>query len=130
MPQIAHNRLLLALFLLLATGCQEVPFDGPTVDNFDGQLLSEGKPVSFSDGEVVKMLLIHKGSAERFLIPIKRDGSFDIGWMPIGEYLCSLNRKPAGAEPWQVEVKSKPIPGGLQIEEGKTEYEIELGENF
>ena len=129
MPRVTHGRLLSLLAFFVAIGCQEVPFDGATVDNFDGQVVRDGKPASFSEDEEVKLLLIHKESAERFYVRVKADGSFDIGWMPIGEYLCSISRQKLNpAEPWrQGAADFKPIPGGLQIEEGKTEYEIELG---
>ena len=131
MQNVTRYLLVLAL-VLLSAGCRKrEKFDGPTVDAFHGQLLSDGKPVSFSADEVVKINLIHKDSAERFGIPIKADGSFEIGWMPIGDYMCSLERKKGGSErQGQFESTSKPISGGLRIEEGKTEYEIELGENF
>ena len=91
--------------------------------------MSEGKAVSFSEDEVVKMLLIHKDSAERFTVRIETDGSFDIGWMPIGEYLCSVDRqKVVAGESWrQPPSNFRPVPGGLKIEERKTEYEIEVG---
>ena len=125
--------LLVPPILLLAAGCTKVAkFDGPTVDAFHGQLLSEGKPVSISDGEVVKIFLVHRGSGERFRIPIKPDGSFDIGWMPIGTFNCILERKQSapGSQGLAFQTKSNAVPGGLQIEEGKTEYEIEVGEKF
>ncbi len=132
MQNVTRYLLVLAL-VLLSAGCRKrEKFEGPTVDIFHGQLVSDGKPVSFSDDEVVKLNLIHKDSAERFGIPIKADGSFEIGWMPIGDYMCSLERKKGGPEKQAFELKSvsKPVPGGLRIEEGKTEYEIELGKNF
>ena len=125
-------RPLLVLALLAVTGCQEeIPFDGPTVENFDGQLVGAGAPLRFSNDEEVQLLLIHKGSAERFYIPINADGSFDIGWMPIGDYLCSIGRKEKTAGvPAQAPMDFKQVPGGFRIEAGKTEYEIEVGKDF
>ena len=119
---------LLALSALTVTvGCSG-DFDGPTVDAFRGQLVSEGQPVSFAADENVKLVLIHKGSSDRFNIPIKADGTFEIGWMPIGEYLGSLDLKQGeAAKPWEFQSTFKAIPTGFRIEEGKTEYEIEIG---
>jgi hypothetical protein len=62
------------------------------------------------------------------LIPIQRDGSFKIGWMPIGKYSATLLRSnKEGRGPPE---KRHNIPGGLMIEDGKTEYTIELGKGF
>ena len=125
--------LLVASLVFLIGGCTKVAkFDGPTVDAFHGQLVSKGNPVSLSEDQVVKLFLVHKGSGERFRIPIKPDGTFDIGWMPIGEFNCSLEEKKRGIEAQVLDLrkKFKPVPGGLRIEEGKTEYEIEIGEDF
>ena len=119
----------------LSAGCTKVAkFDGPTVDAFQGQLVSDGKPISFyDDEEVVKIFLVHKGSGERFRIPIKPDGTFDIGWMPIGDFNSRLERKKKGGletRGMEFEPEFSPIPGGLTIEEGKTEYVIEVGADF
>ena len=123
---------LLVAVVLATAGCgKRERFDGPTVDAFHGQLMRGGKPVSFSPDEVVKLNLIHKASSERFGVPIKPDGSFEIGWMPIGDYMCSLERKKGGLENQggRFNAESTPVPGGLQIEEGKTDYQIEVGED-
>jgi len=112
----------------LAVGCTEArPFDGPTVDAFTGRLVKEGKPVSFSTpGEQVILRLIHE-KGQSFGIPIGPDGSFKIGWMPIGKYSGILTRQRDG-------VKGGPgmynVPGGLEIVGGKTEYDVELGKNW
>ena len=130
MQSLTRQLLVLAVVLLIA-GCERRSFDGPTVDAFNGRLVSDGKPVSFDADEEVRLKLIHKDSAERFNVPVKVDGSFQIGWMPIGDYLCSLSRKKAMPEkPGQFESAGKGIPGGLRIEDGKTEYEIDVGEDF
>ena len=121
MKHVSWHPLMLILFLL-TTGCTKVAkFDGPTVDAFEGQLVSEGKPVSFSDDkEVVKVFLVHKGSGERFRIPIRPDGTFGIGWMPVGDFNCRLERKKKGGfevQGMEFETQFKPVPGGLTIED-------------
>ncbi len=62
---------------------------GPTVDAFNGRLVHDGKPVSFSDKEKVELKLVTE-KAESFGVPIKPDGTFQIGWMPIGKYSATL----------------------------------------
>jgi len=119
--------LTLAAFLgLLATGCGEHKFDGPTVDAFTGRVVKDGKPVSFPAGESVELKVIHE-KAQSFGVPLQPDGSFKIGWMPIGKYSALLIRKKEGA-------KGGPnmynVPGGFQIVDGKTDYEIELGKSW
>jgi hypothetical protein len=127
-------------FLFAATallaGCESRPFDGPTVDEFDGRLVHNGQPVKFEEGEQVVLQMFHHGTAESFGVPIKSDGSFDIGWMPIGEYSATLKRTPAsgagaarggaGADavaPYQ-------LPENPKIAEGQTKFDIELGKNW
>jgi hypothetical protein len=118
---------LVAAVIALA-GCSSKPFDGPTVDKFNGRLVHDGKPVTFPAEETVQLKLFHE-KAESFIIPIKPDGSFDIGWMPIGKYSATLTRAAAGAS-----AKGGPrmnaVPGGLTIADGQTEYEIELGKDW
>ena len=130
------TRYLLALCIsFFIAGCTKVAkFDGPTVDAFHGQLVSDGKPISFSaDEEEIRLFLIHQGSGERFRIPIKADGTFDIGWMPIGQFNCMVEQKKKGGletRGVQFPTQSKPVPGGLKIEEGKMVYDVEVGEGF
>ena len=111
---------------LLATGCSSSKFDGPTVDAFTGRLLKDGKPVAFSDAESVELKVIHE-KAQSFGIPIATDGSFKIGWMPIGKYSAILIRTKENS-------KGGPnmynVPGGFEIVDGKTDYEIDLGKNW
>jgi len=122
-----HTRRFLLLTIALAavtTGCgPRKPFDGPTVDAFNGRLIHDGKPVSFPAEETVQLKLFHE-KGESFGIPIEPDGSFKIGWMPIGKYSANLVRMRAGpgGPP-----KNYTVPGGLTIEDGKTEYVVELG---
>lgn len=113
---------------LAVSGCgSKKSFDGPTVDAFTGKLTHNSQPVAFAPGENVELLLMHE-TAQSFGIPIQADGSFKIGWMPIGKYSATLiqeNKKEKGATK-----KRYTVPGGLTIEAGKTEYVIELGKGW
>ena len=110
----------------LAAGCGSKKFDGPTVDAFTGHVVASGKAVSFPAGESVQLKVIHE-KAQSFGIPLQADGSFKIGWMPIGKYSAILIRQKEGG-------KGGPnmynVPGGFEILDGKTDYEIELGKNW
>ena len=94
---------------LLAAGCGSKSFDGPTVDAFTGRVVKDGKPVSFPAGETVQLKVIHE-KAQSFGIPLADDGSFKIGWMPIGKYSAILIRQKEGG-------KGGPnmynVPGGI-----------------
>lgn len=112
---------------LLTVGCgDKKSFEGPTVDAFTGQLVQDGKPVSFPAGQDVQLKVIHE-KAQSFGIPISEQGSFKIGWMPIGKYSAILIRQKEGT-------KGGPqmynVPGGFEIVAGKTDYQIELGKNW
>ena len=113
---------------LLAIGCGggHKSFDGPTVDAFTGRVVCDGKPVSFPAGETVQLKVIHD-KAKSFGIPLQSDGSFKIGWMPIGQYSAILIRQSEGG-------KGGPnmynVPTRFDIEAGKTDYEIELGKGW
>jgi hypothetical protein len=115
---------------LFATGCGGgKSFDGPTVDKFNGKLAHDGKSVAFPAGETVQLKMVFQQKPESFGIPIKEDGTFQIGWMPIGKYSATLIRqKNEGGK------KAAPImynvPDGVTIAEGQTEYTIELGKNW
>jgi hypothetical protein len=115
---------LLAGFGLASTGCgPSKPFDGPTVDAFVGRVTQDGKPVSFPESEQVILTVYHE-KGQSFGIPLKPDGTFKIGWMPIGKYAVTLEREskgPRGAP------SKQNVPGGLTIVEGQTEYTIDLG---
>ncbi len=118
---------LAAALAFLAVGCgSSKPFDGPTVDAFTGRLVRNGQPVSLPEGESVQLKVIHE-KAQSFGIPIAADGSFKIGWMPIGKYSAILIRTKDGAKGGPNMYK---VPGGLDIVAGKTEYEIELGKSW
>src|SRR5689334_2515813 len=79
---------------LVVAGCAKKPFDGPTVDAFNGRLAQGGKTVAFAPGEDVTLQVIHHDSGKQFGVPIKPDGTFQIGWMPIGKYSAILKRAP------------------------------------
>jgi hypothetical protein len=120
-----------ALVLLLGLGLcgcgPKKPFDGPTNDAFNGRLTHNGQPVSFPESEKVRLEVYHE-TGRSFLIPIQPDGSFQIGWFPIGKYSAMLTRqeKEARGGPG----KRHNVPGGFTVEAGKTEYSIELGQGW
>ena len=115
-------------FILAAAGCgPKKSFEGPTVDAFVGRLQHDGKPVSFASGETVELRLMHE-TAQSFGIPIQADGSFKIGWMPIGKYSATLIQE--GKKEKGPGTKRYNVPGGLTIENGKTEYVVELGKGW
>jgi hypothetical protein len=125
------NRLATAFCLGLAVfGCSNNKggYEGPTVDAFHGKVTHDGNPVKFAENEAQLNLYHEKG--QQFGIPLKADGTFEIGWMPIGKYAVMLER--TSQTPMQ---KGPPktmynVPDGLTIEEGKTDYVIELGKGF
>jgi len=124
--RLACRTVVLALALAVVACSSSRPFPGPTVDAFTGRVTHNGQPVSFPPGEDVSLTLFHE-KGQSFGIPLQPDGSFKIGWMPIGKYTVLFNRAPRGG-------KGPPgksnVPGGLTIEEGKTEYTIELGKDW
>jgi hypothetical protein len=126
------------LFVLICSfsylvGCSSGPDYGPTVDEFNGQLTHKGEPVSFGADDKVILQLVFAEKGERFGIPIQPDGSFKIGWMPIGKYTAILERtKAAGGKkkgPSTTQERYQ-VPDGLTISEGQTKYTIELGEGW
>jgi len=114
--------LALAIFLF---GCK--PSDGPKIDEFKGRLTRDGAQVSFPSGENVQLQLIHE-KGQSFGIPIQEDGTFKIGWMPVGKYSAILKRDKGGAGRGAPSMYS--VPGGFAIQEGQTEYTIDLGKNW
>jgi hypothetical protein len=116
---------LLAALGFAIAGCNSKPYKGPTVDSFNGRVVRKGEPVSFPEGEPVELKVqLESDPSVAYGIPLKSDGSFTIGWMPIGKYTVMLNRKAKGGVGAPTRYN---VPGGLSIEEGKTEYTIELG---
>jgi hypothetical protein len=120
----------LALSVVLV-GCGG-PYSEPTIDEFDGRLTHRGQPVSFAADEKVVLRLVFHKNGERFGIPIKPDGTFDIGWMPIGEYSAILERSSSapGAPRGSTGKQTFNIEKGMTIAEGQTKYDIELGDEF
>jgi hypothetical protein len=116
--------LLFAGLVLPAIGCgPSKEFDGPTVASFTGKVVSNGKQISIPPGESLKLQLRHETS-RYFGIDIKPDGTFEIGWMPIGRYTVLAERsKPGQKGP---PAKSS-VPGSFLVSEGKTEYVIDMG---
>jgi hypothetical protein len=129
-------RRLAGLFCFVAIGfqigCGErvAKFEGPTVDAFTGRLVHNGKPLKFPDGENVSMKLFHE-KGQSFGVPLQNDASFKIGWMPIGKYSATLMRTVARGAGKKAVVESQySIPGGLEIQNGKTDYSIDLGKGW
>jgi hypothetical protein len=119
---------LLGIVLAAAPGCGPgKTFDGPTVDAFTGKLVADGKPVTFPPGEDVFLRSYHQETAKSWGVPIKSDGTFKIGWMPIGTYTAILERPPKSH-------RSGPskyvLPKTFDIVAGQTEYTIDLGKDY
>ena len=119
------NRLVLTFCLGLAVfGCtrNKGGYEGPTVDAFHGKVTHNGNPVQFAEKEEVQLSLYHE-KGQQFGIPLKADGTFEIGWMPTGKYAVMLERTPQS--PGKAATKIRyPVPDGLTIEEGKKDYVI------
>jgi hypothetical protein len=129
LPMRTINRLVLIFCLGLAVfGCSNGKggYVGPTVDAFHGKVTHNGNPVTFADEEVKLSLFHEKG--EQFGIPLKADGTFEIGWMPTGKYSMMLERQTSAKKGAQMTRYN--VPGSLTIEDGKKDYVIELGKNF
>lgn len=112
---------------LFVVGCEKKGgFDGPTVEAFTGRVVKDGQPVVLPDGDKVQLKLVHS-TGQSFGIPLRTDGTFQIGWMPIGKYSAVMSRQPKDS-------KSGPqmynVPGGFEIEAGRTEYAVELGKGW
>jgi hypothetical protein len=102
-------------------------FDGPTVDAFVGRLTVDGKPVAFREGEDVTLKVFLHDKGQSFGVPIQPDGTFKLGWMPIGKYSMMLMRD---AKKSKMPPTRYNVPGVLTIKEGQTEYTIDLGKGF
>jgi hypothetical protein len=109
---------------LFAVGCGPKLFEGPTVDKFTGRVVKDGKPVAWPQGLTLE--LTHE-KGRKLGIPVQPDGSFTIGTMGIGKYTVMVKGSAPGGKgaPYMYTA-----PGGLTIEEGKTDYTIELGKDF
>ena len=124
---------------MASAGCgpRAVPnkyYKGPTVPAFSGQVVQDGKPVTFPEDEEVLIqctLTEGEGIGKSFGVPIKPDGTFSIGWMPLGKMALRLEREPKDPAKRTSETQRYVIPGGLTIEEGKTTgYTIEMGKDW
>jgi hypothetical protein len=125
--RLAACALLLAVLVLPAIGCGGgKEFDGPTVDRFVGKIVKDGKPFTFPASDRLVIEAKHEGH-QTFGIPISPDGTFEITWMPLGNYILFAEYNKSGQKGRPNKVT---IPGGLQIVQGKTEYTIELGKNW
>ena len=125
------NRLVLTFCLGLAVfGCidKRGGYEGPTVDAFHGKVTHNGNPVKFAEKEAQLSLFHEKG--QQFGIPLKADGTFQIGWMPTGKYAVMLERTRQSSTTKGPQKTRYNVPDGLTIEDGKTEYVIELGPGF
>ena len=126
------NRLVVTCCLGLAVfGCtsNKGGYEGPTVDAFHGKVTHNGNPVKFAENEEVLLSLYHE-KGQQFGIPLKADGTFEIGWMPTGKYAVMLERTAQTPENRGPPKTRYNVPDGLTIEEGKKDYVIELGKNF
>jgi hypothetical protein len=117
----------LALVGLASAGCTKRSYDGPTNEGFTGRLTQDGKPITLPEGHGVELKMTLHGKGESFGVKLDTEGKFNVkGWVPIGKYSLMLERPAQG--------KGGPlkyhVPGTFTIEEGKTEYTIELGKDF
>jgi hypothetical protein len=114
---------------LLISGCTHRSYTGKTVDQFVGRVTHNGQPVNFPADLHAQIAVFHE-KGQQWSIPLKEDGTFDIGWMPVGKYVVMLVRQ-QGARKKGPGVSRYNVPGGLTIEDGKThDYVIELGKGF
>ena len=126
------NRLVLTFCLGLAVfGCTDRRggYEGPTVDAFHGRVTHNGNPVKFAEDEEVQLSVFHE-SGRQFGIPLTADGTFEIGWMPIGKYAMMLERTAQNSTKKGPAMTRYNVPDGLTIEDGKKDYVIELGKDF
>jgi hypothetical protein len=132
------NVLAVAVFGLTCAGCTpRATFDGPKVNAFTGQVVQNGQPISFAPDSHATLEVIQTEKAYRFNIPLAENGTFKIGWMPIGKYEVFLN-KDMETDTGQGTRRKRPmiigagyhLPEPLMIEDGKTEYTIELGKDY
>lgn len=132
--RIAKGLFILLSLSLLMAGCGESgPDYGPTIEEFNGKITQNGEPVSFDPDSKVLLQLVWAERGERFGIPVTENGTFKIGWMPLGKYTAVLEymKKGSGKERGpSARPDSYQIPDGLTIEEGQTQYTIELGKDW
>jgi hypothetical protein len=119
--------ILVAFGLVSSNGCSNKPnFNGPTVDAFTGRVTQNGQPIRLPEGSGIQLKMWHE-SGTSFLIPLDSEGKFKIGWMPIGKYSLMLEGPPppgGRGAPMKQSIENR-----FSIEDGKTDYTIELGPN-
>jgi hypothetical protein len=62
--------------------------------------VQDEKPVTFPEDEEIRIqcaLTEGEGIGKSFGVPIKPDGTFSIGWMPLGKIALRLERSPRDA---------------------------------
>lgn len=121
----------LVLSLLLPTvGCQKEPVGyGETTKSFIGAVVKEGNAITLPQD--ARLDLVHDETYSRFGIPLQQDGTFKIGWMPIGKYSGELVwlKGAVGGDP-NPSLEHFKVPNGLVIEKDKTEYTVDLGSKW
>jgi hypothetical protein len=133
---LSYRRVFVVILMAAAVsgGCRRTgtKYEGPTADAFTGRLTHNGKPVSFPEGETVNLSVhFEKFKGPPSNIPIESDGTFKVGsGMPSGKWTAALLRSKASGGVRREAPRRYNIPGEFTVEEGKTEYEIELGPNW
>jgi hypothetical protein len=128
---------LMAGWAWTAAGCGFGPkpyYDGPKVEAFSGQVVQDGKPVTFpEDEQVIVKFIVTDGdhAGKKFGVAINPDGTFGIGWMPLGTMMMRLERSPKDPAKGGGLPNLYSIPGSLTTEAGKTSgYVVELGKEW
>jgi hypothetical protein len=75
--------------------------------------VQDGKPVNFPEDEEVGVRLSTLEGGKSFGVPIKPDGSFSMGWMPLGKMFGRLEREPSDPAKRYGAPRGYDIPGGL-----------------
>jgi hypothetical protein len=114
---------------LVVVGCTHKSYKGKTVDKFVGRVTHNGQPVNFPADQNARITVFHE-RGQQFTIPIKEDGTFDIGWMPVGKYNVMLVRRQSAGKKGPG-ISRYSVPDDFTIEDRKThDYVIELGKGF
>lgn len=108
-----------------AFGCNSREYSGPTVEKFTGTVTHNGKQITLKPEERLTIQMRHE-SGQTFGIPIQPNGTFEIGWMPLGHYDLIAEKHKDG----QRGGPSKTGVGSFQVMNGKTDYTIELGKSW
>lgn len=117
--------LLMAMIAASVFGCNSREYSGPTVEKFTGTITANGKQITVKPGEHLTIQMRHE-SGQTFGIPIKEDGTFEIGWMPLGHYDLITEKYKDG----QRGGPSKVGVGPFQVTNDRTEYTIDLGKRW